>query len=137
MNIKSRCKKCRTKIDYGNTYCNNCLSKIQTLKNTHKNKNIQSKAKISSSKWIKTREQAIIRDNGVCILCLVKYNRIFSKGLEVHHIVKRIDDPSLMYDLDNLVTVCRACHEELEKLSPDKQRKLLKREENKGLDFSL
>ena len=137
MNIKARCRKCRTKIEYGKTYCEECSQKNQIERNSHKNKNINSSSKISSRKWIKIREQAIIRDNGVCVLCLLKHNRIFSKGLEVHHIVKRIDDPSLMYSLDNLVTVCRECHEELEKLSPEKQRKLLNKKENEGLDFSL
>ena len=43
-----------------------------------------------------------------------------------------------MYDLDNLITVCRECHEELEKLTPERQRKLLNiKESEKGLDFSL
>jgi 5-methylcytosine-specific restriction endonuclease McrA len=137
MNIKARCRKCRTKIEYGKSYCMECSQKVQTERNAHKNKKINSGSKISSRKWIKVREQIIIRDNGVCVLCLLKYNRIFSKGLEVHHIVKRVDNPSLMYSFDNLVTVCRECHEELEKLSPEKQRKLLNKEESEGLDFSL
>ena len=138
MKIKARCRKCRTKIEFGNSHCEECNKIIQAQRNAHKNKKISSDSKINSSKWRKTREQAIIRDNGVCILCLKKYNRIHSKGLEVHHIVKRIDDPSLMYNLDNLVTVCRECHEELEKLTPERQKKLLNiTEDEKGLDFSL
>lgn len=137
MNIKARCAKCREKIDYGKSYCEECLEKIQKERNAHKNKKIDPRSKISSRKWREIRDQAIIRDK-VCILCLVKYNRIFSKGLSVHHIIKRTDDPSLMYDLDNLVTVCRECHEELEKLSPEKQKKLLNIEnKEEGLDFSL
>lgn len=138
MKIKARCRKCRTKIEFGKSYCEECEKKVQAIRNSHKNKKISSNSKINSSKWRKIREQAIIRDKGICVLCFVKHKRIFSKGLEVHHIVKRTEDPSLMYNLDNLVTVCRECHEELEKLPPKKQRQLLKidtREE--GLDFSL
>ena len=138
MKIKARCRKCRTKIEFGKSYCEECLAKVQTMRNTHKNKKIHSSSKISSRKWIKIREQAIIRDNGVCVLCLLKYKRIFSKGLEVHHIIKRTEDPSLMYNLDNLVTVCRECHEELEKLTPNQQKTLLnKKDKEEGLDFSL
>lgn len=138
MNIKARCSKCREKIEYGKTYCSKCLEKIQKERNAHKNKKINPYAKISSRKWRKIREQAIIRDRNSCVLCFLKYKRVFSKGLEVHHIVKRIEDPSLMYDLDNLVTVCRECHEELEKLSTEQQRSLLNKTDiNQGLDFSL
>ena len=138
MNIKARCKKCRKKIEFGNSYCEECFNKIKAIKNSHKNKKIHSSSKISSRKWIKIREQAIIRDRGICVLCFLKYKRIFSKGLEVHHIVKRTEDPSLMYNLDNLVTVCRECHEELEKLTPKEQKILLnKKDKEEGLDFSL
>lgn len=138
MNIKARCRKCRKKIEYGSTYCEECnINNKKENKKTINNKNIPSNSKISSRKWKTIREQAIIRDNGVCVLCLSKYKRIFSKGLEVHHIVKRIDNPDLMYNLDNLVTVCRYCHEELEKLSPIEQKKLLNLNKDKGLDFSL
>lgn len=138
MKIKARCRKCRKKIEFGNSYCEECNTIIQTQRNSHKNKKIDPNSKINSSKWRKVREQVIIRDNGVCVLCFKKYNRIHSKGLEVHHIIKRIDDASLMYDLDNLITVCRECHEELEKLTPERQRKLLNiKESKKGLDFSL
>lgn len=138
MQIKTRCRKCRTKIDFGQYYCEKCGAEVTAERNSHKNKKISSDSKISSRKWKKTRDQVIIRDQGICVLCFLKYGRIFSKSLEVHHIVKRIDDPSLMYDLDNLVTVCRECHEELEKLPPAKQKEILGiKEKDKGLDFSL
>lgn len=138
MQIKTRCRKCKTKIDFGKYYCEECEAIVKSERNAHKNKKINSSSKISSRKWNKTRQQVIVRDNGICVLCFLKHNRIFSKALEVHHIVKRIDDPSLMYDLDNLVTVCRECHEELEKLPVKKQKELLGiKEKDKGLDFSL
>jgi len=39
-------------------------------------------------------------------------NRCGRPGEEVHHIIPRCVRPDLMYDLDNLETLCRACHEE-------------------------
>lgn len=138
MQVKTRCRRCRTKIEFGKYYCEECEAVVMAEKHKHKNKKISSDSKISTRKWLKVRKQAIVRDKGICVLCFLRHNRIFSKALEVHHIVKRIDDPSLMYDLDNLVTVCRECHEELEKLPVKKQKELLGiKDEDKGLDFSL
>ena len=34
----------------------------------------------------------------------------------VHHIVEREEDPSLVYDLDNLITVTKESHEEIHRL---------------------
>ena len=35
---------------------------------------------------------------------------------QVHHIVERDEDPSLIYDLDNLITVTKDSHEEIHRL---------------------
>lgn len=54
-------------------------------------------------RWARARRAAIARDGG-CVLCGVGYT------LTVHHRVPVLDDPALVFDLDNLVTLCRRCH---------------------------
>ena len=95
-----------------------------------RNKNLSEKNKIAESfiksgTWRAVRAEVIRRDNGCCVLCKIK-GRIQYKGLQVHHIVKRVDNLDLSFEKSNLVTVCRNCHEELEKISPKLQREILK-----------
>lgn len=126
--MKTRCGNCRTLIDYGNTFCEKC-KKIITK---HKKQQITEKVKeadkyTKTAKWQSLRKEIIIRDKGCCVLCF-KRGRIEYRKLQVHHIVKRVDDITLAYERDNLVTLCRTCHEEVEKLTPRQQRKLLEKE---------
>ena len=51
-------------------------------------------------------------------------------------LIKRVEDESLIYDPSNLVTLCRSCHEEMEKLSVKEQRDLLG-EYKKEIDYSI
>lgn len=127
--MKTRCRRCRTLIDYGNTYCTNCTVKIN--KNRKENITIKTKEADAYTKtaiWQSLRMDIIRRDKGCCVLCLIR-GIIEYKKLQVHHIIKRVDNLELAYEPSNLVTVCRTCHEEVEKLSPSEQRKLLKMEE--------
>ena len=55
------------------------------------------------ARWKAARQAAIARDGG-CVLCGVGH------GLTVHHRVPVLDDPALVFDVDNLVTLCRPCH---------------------------
>lgn len=42
-------------------------------------------------------------------------NGFITPATEVHHIVKVADDPSRLLDVTNLMSVCRACHEKIER----------------------
>lgn len=120
--MKTRCKRCRKLIDYGATYCLSCDSKIRADKKaTMQNKDIEATTK--SSRWKSLRAEILRRDNGCCLLCF-KRGIIEYRTLQVHHIVKRVDNPELIYEPSNLVTVCRQCHEEVELLSIKEQREL-------------
>lgn len=138
----TRCGKCRKKIEFGKSLCDDCFSKVnKENKKNLKNKDAEKHTK--TSKWQSIRKKAIQRDKGLCQLCLTR-GIIWNKKLEVHHIKKRDDlvntpEEYLIYDLSNLVSVCRPCHEELEKLSVVKQKELLKwdKKENEGLEFYL
>ncbi|GAA0093042.1 hypothetical protein UT300009_30720 [Paraclostridium bifermentans] len=120
--MKTRCNKCRKLIDYGNTYCSDCESKvIKDRKDNLKDK--EAEKAIKSERWKKVRIRILQRDK-TCVLCKKRKRLPFGK-LSVHHIVKRTDDLSLAFEPTNLVTVCGSCHEELEKLSPQQQKALL------------
>ena len=120
--MKTRCNDCRKLIDYGNSLCDECKPKrIKLNKKGLKDK--QAEKMIKSNRWKKVRAEVLRRDK-CCVLCL-KNKYIEYRGLQVHHIIKRTDDMSLAYEPNNLVTVCRKCHEQLELLPPTKQRELL------------
>lgn len=121
--MKTRCSRCRTLIDYGNTYCDKCYSAIiKAKKDGLKNKRVEATTK--SSRWKAVRRRILLRDK-CCVLCLKRDNYVNMKNLQVHHIVKRVDNEDLIYEPSNLVTLCRNCHEEVELLSPEKQKELL------------
>lgn len=121
--MKTRCCRCRALIEYGNTYCDVCKPKvIKQNKSGLRNKEIESTTK--SSRWKSLRKKILLRDK-CCILCKNRDGYFNLKRLQVHHIVKRVDDESLIFEPSNLVTLCRDCHEEVEKLSPTEQKKIL------------
>lgn len=136
--MKTRCRNCRTLIDYGNTYCSRCNEKVKKQRKQYTTERVREADKYTkTATWQSLRKEIIIRDKGCCVLCFLR-GRIEYRQLQVHHIVKRVDDLSLAYDRDNLVTLCRNCHEEVEKLSPQKQRELLNMQESeKEISFLL
>lgn len=120
--MKTRCNKCRQMIDYGNSLCDKCKSEnIREKKKGLKDKDAEKM--IKSTRWQKVRKNILLRDK-CCVLCL-KRGYVEHRRLQVHHIVKRVDNINLAYEPDNLVTVCWVCHEELEKLTPHEQKQLL------------
>lgn len=71
-----------------------------------KNKSIDSF--YMTSKWRHKRLAILSRDGYLCRECK-KYGRL-REATEVHHIVHLEDNPSLRYDDDNLISLCKACH---------------------------
>lgn len=123
--LKTRCKDCRTLIEYGNTYCDKCYKRFKEYRKKYTTEQNKKADKLLDRKiWKEVRRKVLFRDKGCCVLCL-KRNIVEYRGLQVHHIVKRVDDATLAYDMNNLVTLCRTCHEEVEKLSVSDQKKLL------------
>ncbi len=60
-----------------------------------------------SEAYQKVRRQALIRDNRQCRKCGSR------SKLEVHHIKKWADYPTLRHELTNLICLCRKCHREM------------------------
>lgn len=68
---------------------------------------------LHSRKWRKFRKDIIRLDNGFCQRCLYKYGIYNHNNLEVHHIKPREEFPELVFDEDNVITLCKTCNLEL------------------------
>ena len=66
-----------------------------------------------SSAWQKCRAMVWSRDHGLCVDCMKR--GMVTPAEEVHHIIEltpeNIDDPSVTLNMDNLVSLCRECHQ--------------------------
>lgn len=74
--------------------------------------------------WLRVRDRVRFRDENTCQKCG------FGGGEripDVHHIepVRSFDDPHDAHFMENLVQLCRTCHNKVEKYSPEKQREIL------------
>lgn len=72
--------------------------------------------------WHDRRRAALERDDYRCQRCDISNKtskQRYSMALDVHHIVplREFDDPESANDLDNLVALCRACHNAVESSS--------------------
>lgn len=67
--------------------------------------------------WKRVKRQANERDHFLCVLCLQE-GVVNAERLETHHIVSIKEAPELAYDVDNLVTLCRRHHEQVEGIPP-------------------
>lgn len=92
---------------YNGDRCSQCDKES----NRHYSKYIRAKdrQKIYNSRdWKKVRALTLIRDIFLCQECL--RNGIETIGDTVHHKTELSEDITLAFDLDNLETVCRSCH---------------------------
>ena len=65
-----------------------------------------------SRAWLKKRKEIVERDNNECQLCKSKgYATVGQNNyLDVHHMVHLEDSWERRLDDDNLITLCRPCH---------------------------
>jgi 5-methylcytosine-specific restriction endonuclease McrA len=71
------------------------------------------------SDWHRQRKRAIDRDGGQCQSCGVsmeEHTEKHGRGLHVHHItpLRKYEDKEQANQLENLITLCQACHGEHE-----------------------
>lgn len=69
-----------------------------------------------SQAWRRLRRQALERDKHLCQICLQHNELTFADT--VHHIKPIRSNDSEKLSLENLVTVCRKCHNELHREKP-------------------
>ena len=63
--------------------------------------------------WKKIRLERLAKDNYLCQRC--KERGLLVPGTLVHHIKPLEDCPELALELDNLISLCNTCHEQIEK----------------------
>lgn len=93
-------------------------SQLSTLNSTAQNNAMKDYKRndpfYTSAAWRNVREQALIRDHYECQQCvkLMEMGKLFRphRATMVHHIKPRELFPELELDLDNLVSLCDACH---------------------------
>lgn len=64
-----------------------------------------------STRWIKKRERALRRDQYECRECR-RYGKI-TQATTVHHIYPLQDYPQYRLSLDNLLSLCHTCHNQM------------------------
>lgn len=74
----------------------------------------------SSYKWTQKAKQIKKQSNYLCALCLLE-GRYTYDDLEIHHITKVKDEPNRLLDNDNLVCLCKQCHERADQGKVDKE----------------
>lgn len=87
--------------------------KYNATKRDYYRKNKETLKPLMSKRWSEFRLHIIARDNKMCKRCQIKYGIINSEKLQVHHIKSRIHYPELMYDEDNVITLCQTCNVQL------------------------
>lgn len=94
----------KTKLGAGKNYAG--LKKISTLKsgNTElKKTELAKQNEKAKQKWEETRQKVLARDNYKCIVCK-------KPATQVHHIHLRSKRKDLMYNMNNLVSLCSHDH---------------------------
>lgn len=67
-----------------------------------------------------SRNEALLRDSFTCQIC-------FEPGLDTHHIRPIKEYPELAFEVDNLVTLCKECHDtEVSRHEKEWEREFLK-----------
>lgn len=69
-----------------------------------------------STEWKRVRAAALMRDGGMCQICMQRLRDGYGikprRATMVHHIIPRSERPDLELQLDNLVSLCARCHEQ-------------------------
>lgn len=104
------------------TFCRKCdKSKPKGKACPHcKNNGVTATKKKSTSvnshrRFQKLRLDVIVRDCGECVRCRVLYNKwtpdTIEQPLHVHHIKGQAQYPHLAWEPNNLITLCKECHD--------------------------
>lgn len=69
----------------------------------------------NTKKWQRKRNEIKLRDLNICRYCFLIRHKITTSGLSVHHIISLDKDFDLRLSNNNLISLCRDCHEAAEK----------------------
>ena len=104
----SHCGRTLPDVPHTRGPCDECRRTHEREKSRRRRATSQAVQTRDSQAWQRVRELAKRRDGGGCVRCGA------SVRLEVHHVVP-IEQGGERFTLSNLVTLCRACHEDEER----------------------
>lgn len=110
--IVKLCRKCKTIIEYPNTYCSKCK---ELFEEKQKENRAMSNRKYNQSRnkehvrFYKSTEWNLLKNKKLQDT-LYKCERCEAIATEVHHIVELSEDWEKRLDYDNLKSVCLECH---------------------------
>lgn len=101
----NKCLSCDKMIMWTSTYCITCHNKNQLV---NEGFTAERNRFNNSAEWANVRLECFIRDEYTCQHC-------FKRGviLNAHHIDFYKNAPNKRLDIQNLMTLCRPCHENL------------------------
>lgn len=103
------CNSCGKKYKDG-TKCSCQVKHNNEYSKSYYETNKERKKLLNSKRWRDLRERVIKRDGGMCNRCWSSLGIIENNNLQVHHIKPRSEYPELMFETDNLITVCKTCN---------------------------
>jgi 5-methylcytosine-specific restriction enzyme A len=68
---------------------------------------------LKTTRWAKLRKHILKRDSYLCQRCMHKYNILNSNELQAHHIRSRKNYPELVFEQENIITLCKTCNLQL------------------------
>ena len=74
----------------------------------------------NTKQWQLKREEIKTLDKGLCQRCLIKFNIMTYEQLEVHHIEPLLIKWEKRLQNNNLITLCRQCHNYIDKCNNGK-----------------
>lgn len=109
MTLYKICPNCSTKIVSGEI-CDCRKESRNEYSKKYYEENKELKKMLNSKQWKDVRSMVIKRDGGMCNRCYVQLGTVNSNQLQVHHIKPRNKYPELMYEPNNLITLCKFCN---------------------------
>lgn len=112
--IKKLCPTCGKVIERSLKLCEECTIKITSKRNKAYNSSLRNKEQekvYHTKQWDIAKRQVALRDNSLCRLCFS--NRSWTASQLVHHIVEVEEDTTLVYSVDNLISLCESCHQQV------------------------
>ncbi|NRY59858.1 5-methylcytosine-specific restriction endonuclease McrA [Clostridium beijerinckii] len=109
--IYRKCSICGKKVEqYKKCECE-ITTRRDSYKEYKKHRQDKDRQRLYSSKtWIRLRDVMYRKFMALCIVCLLKDNKIVN-ATTVHHVIPTEDDDSRWLDESNLCCVCSRCHQ--------------------------
>lgn len=133
MGIYKRCPNCH-KL-YQEKSCPTCSKKFALANAKKRQKENEARKLYGSALWSKCRKTIRLKymDYDIWLLGI---GQIYScEKPYIHHIVERDENPDLIFDEDNLITVCKESHEEIHQWYKTDKKAALERIEKGKAEF--